>query len=518
MWRLFDENLWPELKALNDRTRGSSPPKVEALPYPTKFGTARGGYFRIKYDGELSERAHQLDETTSIKEMLGGGMGMPRTNQGTSTARLQEVNRPVRLDLGVMAETINETVQDLAYREAVADTWRLLNSRHIQNAIKVAGGTEVYRALVQRLRETAAPPRNPTGFVERTLSRARKNTLVVAMGLSFKTALANVTGIVPVMARVNTGALVKALGKFYSPRMAKYYQFIIERSDYMRHRHEAYERDLQDSVKKFSAAGSLLPEYAGWFAMITYVDRGTSFPTWLAAYDEAMRRNANDEARAIEYADHIVRQTHGSGRIVDLAQIQSGHGGWGQLKRAFTMFYSYFSSQLGMLVRSGKLNARAVKAGNPFAVARLAADFMFIVVMPAVLNEIASGRCDKAEDAAGWGKCVARGVALYASGFVPIWRDVAAFTWSLFDKDIHNYGFRITPAESYFEGLAKASKSAVDIASGEGDQTDARNIILGASYLFGLPGYQIWRTVSGIDAASRGEAGPQAIVLGAPKK
>lgn len=59
---------------------------------------------------------------------------------------------------------------------------------------------------------------------------------------------------------------------------------------------------------------------------------------------------------------------------------------------------------------------------------------------------------------------------------------------------------------------------AVDIVSGEGDQTDARNIILGASYLFGLPGYQVWRTISGIDAASRGEAGPQAIVLGPPRK
>ncbi len=518
IWRMFDENLWPELQALNERTRGTAPPKVEPLPFQTPHGQARGGYFRIKYDADLSERAHRFDEAGAVQDMLGGSMGMPRTNQGSSTQRVQEVKRAMRLDLGVMSETINETVHDLAFREAVADTWRLLNSARLQNAIKTAGGTEVYRAIVQRLRETAAPPRNPTGFIERTLSVARKNTLVVAMGLSVKTALVNVTGIIPAMARVNAGALLRNIGRFYSPQMAEHYRFILDRSDYMRNRHDSYERDLQDAVKKFSAAGSLLPEYAGWFALITYVDKGTSSPTWLAAYEEAMKRHANDEAQAVQYADHIVRQTHGSGRIVDLANIQSGHGGWGQLKKAFTMFYGYFGAQLGMLVRSGKINAQAAKAGDPYAVARLAADFTLIVVMPAVLAEIASGRCDKADDAAGWGKCIGRSVAMYASGFVPIWRDFASFTWSLFDKDVHNFGFRITPLESFFEGLGKGIKSTADVAAGEGDQTDAKNIILGVSYLLGLPGYQVWRTISGIEAVADDDAGMQAVLLGPPKR
>lgn len=517
IWRMFDENLWPELQALNERTRGIAPPKVEPLPFLTPHGQARGGYFRIKYDADLSERAHRFDETGAVQDMLGGSMGMPRTNQGSSTERVQEVKRAMRLDLGVMSETINETVHDLAFREAVADTWRLLNSARMQNAIKTAGGTEVYRAIVQRLRETAAPPRNPTGFIERTLSVARKNTLVVAMGLSVKTALVNFTGIVPAMARVNAGALLRNIGRFYSPQMAEQYRFILDRSDYMRNRHDSYERDLQDTVKKFSVTGSLLPEYAGWFALITYVDKGTSSPTWLAAYEEAMKRHGNDEAQAVQYADHIVRQTHGSGRIVDLANIQSGHGGWGQLKKAFTMFYGYFGAQLGMLVRSGKINAQAAKAGDPFAVARLAADFTLIVVMPAVLAEIASGRCDKADDAAGWGKCIGRSVAMYASGFVPIWRDFASFTWSLFDKDVHNFGFRITPLESFFEGLGKGIKSTADVAAGDGDKTDAKNIVLGASYLLGLPGYQVWRTISGIEAVADDDAGIQAVLLGPPK-
>lgn len=517
IWRMFDEKLWPDLEAVNMRTRGTTPPKVEPVPFDTPHGPARGGYFKIAYDSDLSERQYRLDENSAVKDLLGGniGLGSARTRQGSSTQRLQEVKRALRLDLGVMSEAINETVHDVAFREAVADTWRVLNNKNVQNAIKAAGGTEVYRAIVQRMRETAAPPRNPNGFIEKAIAGARKNTLVVAMGMSVKTALVNVTGIIPAMRRVSLGHFARSVAQFYSPRMAEHYQFIVERSEYMRNRHDNYERDLQDSVRKLSVGGSILPEYAGWFAMISYVDKGTSAPTWMAAYQDSLKKHGNDENRAIQYADHIVRQTHGSGRIVDLASIQSGHGGWGQLKRAFTMFYSYFNAQLGMMAVSGILNTRRMRAGDPVAAARLAADVMMIIVMPAVLNEIATGQCG--DEPKQWGKCVARSTALYTSGFVPIWRDVAAFGWGLLDKDVHSYGFRITPAESYFEGLARGAGSLVDIAGGEGNKTDVRNIWMGTSYLFGLPGYQVWRTVEGTRAWLGGKASPSAVLFGPPR-
>tara|TARA_R110000851_G_scaffold165169_2_gene309950 strand:+ start:157444 stop:162921 length:5478 start_codon:yes stop_codon:yes gene_type:complete len=517
IWRVFDDILWPDLQAVNLRTRGTAPPKVEPMAFDTPHGPARGGYFKISYDGELSERQHRLDENSAVQDLLGGnvGMGAAKTRQGSSTQRLEEVKRAMRLDLGVMSEAINETVHDVAFREAVADTWRILNTKNVQNAIKAAGGTEVYRSIVQRLRETAAPPRNPQGFIENAIATARKNTLVVAMGASVKTALVNVTGIFPAMAKVSPGHFARSLAKFYSPRMAEHYRFILERSEYMRNRHDTYERDLQDSVRKLSVRGSILPEYAGWFALISYVDKGTSAPTWLAAYQDALRKHGNDEQQAIKYADHIVRQTHGSGRIVDLAQIQSGHGGWGQLKRAFTMFYSYFNAQLGMLTVSGVLNSQRIRKGDPVAAARLAADVTLIVVLPAVLAEMAAGRCG--DEPKEWGKCVARSTALYVSAFVPIWRDVAAFGWGLLDDDVHSYGFRITPAESYFEGLARGAGSVVDVAGGEGNKTDVKNIWLGSSYLLGLPGYQVWRTIEGLDAWMGGNAGPGAVLLGPPR-
>ncbi|WP_426789294.1 hypothetical protein ACP6ER_07050 [Achromobacter xylosoxidans] len=81
IWEQFDSKLWPELEALNKRTRGKAPPKVEPLPFPTKYGEARGGYFRLKYDTDLDERAHRFDEGAAVRELLGGGHGYGRQDQ-----------------------------------------------------------------------------------------------------------------------------------------------------------------------------------------------------------------------------------------------------------------------------------------------------------------------------------------------------------------------------------------------------------------------------------------------------
>lgn len=521
IWKMFDQNLWPELKALNDRTRGKSPPKVEPLPFTTAHGEARGGYFRLKYDTNLDERAHRLDEGAAVKELLGGGMGMSnKTNQGSSTERKQNVTLRPRLDLGVFAEAVNETVHDLAYREAVADTTRLLNDKGIQNAIKSVAGVPSYRALVTRVREVAAPPRNPSGFIENAVSIARKNTVVVLMS-GVKTALQNFTGLVPALARVNAGSLGSELAKFYSPRMKEMYQFAHSQSQYMTNRHQSFDRDLQSMATQLTVNGKIMPETGTWLALMGVVDKAVSVPIWNAAFKDGMKTHANDATAAAAYADHIVRQTQGSGREVDLAAIMSGHGGYGQLKRVFTMFYSYFNGQLGMLVRSGAINRKAAAENPSLAAAKFARDFMLIFVLPAVLTEMffkrqtANEETETDEQVA---KRYTRALAMYGAGMLPVVRDLASFTWATFDGDAANYGYKISPVQSAGEGVVKAAVSIGDVVSGEGDEKDAKDIIMGTGYAFGLPGKLIADTTLGTKAWLEGRAGPEAIAVGPPRR
>lgn len=518
IWEQFDNKLWPELEALNKRTRGKAPPKVEPLPFPTKFGEARGGYFRLKYDTDLDERAHRFDEGAAVRELLGGGMGMAaKTNQGSSTQRKDGVVMRPRLDLGVFVEAVNETVHDLALREAVADTMRLLNDKGIQTAIKSSVGVPAYRALVNRVREVAAPPRNPSGFIEKILASARRNTIVVLMS-GVKTALQNVVGLVPALTRVNAGNIGLEMARFYSPAMAERYRFTMENSEYMRHRYQNFDRDLNDMAAKLTVKGRLLPDTATMLALMGLVDRGVSIPLWNAAFKDGMSQFDNDNAKAAEYADHIVRQTQGSGRDVDLPKVMSGHGGYGQLKRLFTMFYSYFNSQLQMLVRAGAIAKREASTNPGLAVAKFTLQFVMIAVLPAVLTEMMMGNGGDDEDEDKLAKRYARALAMYGAGMFPVVRDLASYTWSVFDKDTYSFGYKISPVQSAGEGVVKGVQSLGDILAGEGDIVDTKNAIMGTSFAFGLPGKLISDFVAGANAWMEGDAGIEALLFGAPRR
>lgn len=516
IWEQFDNKLWPELEALNKRTRGKAPPKVEALPFPTKFGEARGGYFRLKYDTDLDERAHRFDEGAAVRELLGGGMGMSaKTNQGTSTQRKDGVVMRPRLDLGVFVEAVNETVHDLALREAVADTMRLLNDKGIQTAIKSSVGVPAYRALVNRVREVAAPPRNPSGFIEKILASARRNTIVVLMS-GVKTALQNVVGLVPALTRVNAGNIGLEVARFYSPAMAERYRFAMENSEYMRHRYQNFDRDLNDMAAKLTVKGRLLPDTATMLALMGLVDRGVSVPLWNAAFKDGMAQFDNDNAKAADYADHIVRQTQGSGRDVDLPKIMSGHGG--QFRKILTMFYSYFNSQLQMLVRAGAIAKREASSNPGMAIAKFTVQFVMIAVLPAILTEMMMGHGGDDEDEDKLAKRYVRALAMYGAGMFPLVRDLAPYAWASFDTDTYNFGYKISPVQSAGEGVVKGVQSLGDIIAGEGDIVDTKNAIMGTSFALGLPGKLISDFVAGANAWMSGEAGPEALLFGAPRR
>jgi hypothetical protein len=521
IWELFDEDLWPELEALNKRTRGKAPPKVAAVPHQAKGGELRGGYFRLKYDTHLDARAQHYDEMEGIKALAGGTLGQSaRTAQGTSTERKQGVTMRPRLDLGVFAETVSETVHDLAYREAALDTMRLLNDKGMRNTIITVAGEPAYLALIRRVREVAAPPRNPSGFIEHTLALARKNTIVTLMS-GISTALLNVTGFFPAASRVNTGRLVKEIGLFFSPKMAEKYEQAITMSEYMRNRSQSFERELQDEIKKLTVDKSYipLPDTGTFLVFMTTVDKGVSVPVWHAAFRDGLEKFDNDQQRAVDYADHIVRQTQGTGRAVDMAAIMSGHGGYGQLKKTFTMFYSYFNSQLGLLVRSGSVNKHLAKRNPTLAAARFTKDMMLIWAIPAILTllakEAATG--DEEDEEKRMSKII-WALASYGLGMVPLLRDVAPLYAGLMDKNIPQYGFKLSPAQFFFEAPAKGIASVGDILAGEGDDKDMRNVIMGGSVAIGLPGKLIADTTLGAKAVIEGEAAPQAVLFGPPKK
>ncbi len=518
-WDLFDNDLWPELKALNERTRGKAPPKVEATPYNVNGVDMPGGYMRLKYDTTLDERIYRLEEGAAVKEMLGGtasGYGA-KTNQGASNERQQGVKLRPRLDLNVMAEAINETVHDVAFREAVADTMRMLNDRGVTSALKQAAGEAGYRALVNKVRQVAAMQRDPSGFIEKSLTVARRNTVVNLMS-GVKTALQNFTGIASSFTRVDAGLLAGEIAKFYSPDMVERVRFAMDQSAYMRQRFTSYDRDLQIAMKKLTVNGKIMPDTASFLWLMGMVDRGVAVPTWNAAFKEGMGKYANDRDKAVEWADHIVRQTQGSGREIDLPQLMSGRGPLGELKKVFTMFHSYFNGQLGLLVVNGAIAKRQAQTNPYAATAEFTAKMLLATAVPAVLTQfLMHGSESDDSNPKKWAKIM----GLYGAQMFPLVRDAASFVAARVDPDSkhHNTSFRLSPIESAAEsGLYKLPVALSDIAHNGGNDKDLRDAIMGMGFLFGLPGKLIADTTLGTKAWTEGKTGPEAAVLGPPKK
>jgi len=516
IWSLNDDYIWPQYAALNERTQGKAPAKVQALPMEIRGRDIKGGYVKLVYDSAFDETTRRRDSMDDAMAMIGGAYGMvAKTNQGSSIERQTELSRMPLLELRAMSQALNEHMHDITYREAVADTVRVLRTPDMRDAIKAVAGDPVYTELLAKVAEVAARPRDPSGVVLKTLNIARKNTIVVLMS-GIKTALVNYAGLIPALERVNAGTLVKNIAKMHSWRMMEMIRFAMESSPYMRERNQQFTSDLQHEMMSLTVENKLVPEMGTFLILMRLVDQVTSTIVWTSAYEDG-NREFKDHERTVEYANNVTRGTQGSGRDVDTSKIMTRFGPWARL---FTMFYSFFNRQLSLLVRRGVISRQQWERGNRAqAVGRFAAAYVAIVVVPALINDLAAGRCDDAfEGREGWSRCIARAIVMNMSGFVPILRDFVPYVWGKLDDKEPNYGLRMTPITAAFEGVGSGIASTVDVLNDEGNDKDTKAIFMGLSYTFGLPGLLMWNVVAGTEATINEDAPVKSVLFGPPRK
>lgn len=536
IWEMNDEMIFPDLKKVHERTTGHKLEKVEAVSFDTPHGKARGGYTPLVYDGDIDYTADKYDAAKSVQEMIGGGVFRAGTNTGSTKARAEKVNKQLVLGFEAMNKGMNDTLHDIAYREAIADTHRLVTTPSVMNAIKRIAGPKVAKAFEGRIRDVAAVPSDPGPWTGAAiLSWMRKNTLMTMMGFSVKTALINLTGIFPATNRVGSARLLKHTLKTYLKNPISTYKTVLEQSAYMRNRNRDFDRDLAEQARRFTTKQKLTPDMATAMSMIAWVDRSVSIPVWMAAYEKAINGNAMDEdvpadnhEAAVAFADSVVRMTQGSGRDVDLAAVMSGKGLGAEFKKIFTMFYGYFSAQLGQFVRSKAKRKRQRAEGDVFAAAKRFSDIMGIVVVPAVASALLYGRIEgdgddewTEEDIVPVAKSMARETALYFGGFFPYFRDFVAAGMSVVDEDTKFYGYRLSPVQTIPENVIKGAEGVKDFARGEGDRVDVKRIILAIGAITGLPGgMQAARTVDHAMKVSEGESdfNPYYLIVGEPPK
>jgi len=209
----------------------------------------------------------------------------------------------------------------------------------------------------------------------------------------------------------------------------------------------------------------------GWFQMY-FVD----LPTWWAAHDKALKDYKGDEKKAVEYADHVVRISQGSGATKDLASIQRG----GEMQRLLTMFYSYFNTLYNVAALHADWAKKHHSPAEVWLTFCAACNLWFI---PAIVSEWVAGRSPDDDDDP-WFWAVKQWCNYPLQTIVGL-REVG-------NAVLGEYGYTLSPAEMAPKSLINFVTALKKAYQGSGDSaTVLKKSAEAGGYLLRLPMKQI---------------------------
>lgn len=539
VWTYID-TFWPQVAEQEQKINGIAPKKVEALEIINKHGKFAGGYYPVSFDGDLNYRQFQQDEAASLKD-FGGSAVRAMTKRGHTIERVNTGGKPVDLQLNVLGDHIGSVIHDLTHRKAVIDVGRLAADKDIRQFIQKTAGPEMYKQINPWLLGIARDRQSTTGgHFQKTASFLRKGATVVNMGFKITTAAVQPLGFTVSAKELGVEYALKGLGSTFGSStktrlnvFRESYEFMNERSEFMRSRLANFDRDVRDAFKKLKVSGTnrgpladMALEFGfenvsqmlnsgsakadeainSYFSLIAYADLAVSFPTWMGAYQKAMdgkvenikKGNENDAAL---FADGIVRKTQGSGGPKDLSNMQNGD----EIYRLFTMFYSYFSVLFNQFKKTGQDFQKTKNIGQ------LSSSLILLWFMPLVLEKLALDRGPPPEST--------------EDEQIQFWlSEVLSYPFQTMVgvRDIVNgfgkFGYEPTAAVGAIKAMSTmgsvvAEKSYQALTEGdvEIEKKDVKKVVLGLGYATPFPARQAWLTGEYLWDYMQGDENPENI-------
>jgi hypothetical protein len=489
-------SLWPDIKALEERTSGVAPPKVEARTVQTRFGDYAGGYFPLAYDPRLSGVGDkQVEATESVAQFMANGYGRARTDKGYTKQRVETLKAPVRLDYEqVLTSHLGKVIKDISHREAIFSLNKLLKDDEIKEVMIDRLGEARYQEFtkwMQVLVSDRADTLHSGNVFSRGVMQFRTNMAIVTMGWKITTMMAQFAGIGPSLDVVKPRFFTQALIDYnksgpWAAHRETLEQFVYNRSGEMKFRTDNIDRDVRDSLRKLRGDRSPIAAIQrSAFYLTAMADRQVTIPTWLGAYRQAQAEGLNEED-SIRAGDRAVRLSQGAAGAKDLASVQRDN----ELMKLLTMYYTPFSV-LYARMRDVGATTRRVK-DMPRAVARMLA----LVIMPAVMGEILAGRGPEEEEDETW--WAIRKMLLYPLASVPILKEGAGeFEASMINlagegEMKFQPSWRLTPVAGAIEKVGKTFTKTSDVLAGNREFNEVGwDMFETSGYIFGLPTRQV---------------------------
>lgn len=490
VWDYVD-SFWPRIAELERMRKGKAPEKVQGVSVETRFGTMRGGYYPLKYDGGQSTKVSDEDVQDLSRQLLAGRFSKAQTARGHTIERTGSGGRPVLLDLGVLHGHLKRVAYDLSMGEAVHYVNRVLQHKRVRRALEQTGRQDTWRTLDLWVKDVAAGDTPASEIFERMARKVRVGLSVSALGWNVSTALLQPLGLLQtsvVLGQRHTfrGVLKLATSPWQGPQSV--FRQIYDLSPVMRSRTEAFNKDIAASLsdlKKARYVPTWLTE--SFFYMISRTQQVVDAATWLGAYGRGQEDFDGDLEKARDFADGVVKRAQASPLLSDRSGLERGTTGnrFKQselIRTTFTTMASYLYAKSNVAYE----RTRDTDFRNPKQVAAWAADMALLFVVETMAVMALRGQWPDEDDEESVAGRVAKESLNTALSGVPVVRD--------FVSEVQ--GFRGGGAFAAFYEVA--GRVIAETTDDDASLQDFKAINNAGGVLLGYPSRQINRTLDAL--------------------
>lgn len=445
VWSHINE-YWPLIAEREKRQTGVVPAKVEATGFELPGGRQiAGGYYPIRYDSRLKAVTSSEQIAELQMNMMLGKFGKAQTRNGHTKERSSgSGGRVLQLGMSVYHEHIASVIHDLAYSEAVNNTWRVLQHPDMVAFFESTGRTPDREALELWVQDVATGTQVAGGVLGSLAIKLKSTFTLSKLAFNLSTVAIQMTGVAQSMVVVGKVPFSKAVVEYASNR-ERWLAVIKSRSVFMRERETTFHRDIYDMqgdtigspmdspIKKLQHVVGTL----GFWLMTKVQYYGVDIPTWIAGYNNAIAEGKTDE-QAVHAADRMVARAQASGLQADRSAFERGtlssNSRQSGLVRLFTALGSYMFAKGNIAyerLRKGGAEIDGFNLKSLTAAFSTTFDLALLFTLEAILYNAIKGTLPGGDDddesaQVAWTKFLAAETALSIMSTMPIIRDVGS--------------------------------------------------------------------------------------------
>lgn len=500
LW-LWIDKFWPEVAENEARRTGVAPAKVRGDPYPVKLADGsirvlRGGYFPLKYDGDLSIKTSQDEVANAFKNMTAGRTAKAYTPSGHKIERVGSGGRPVKLDFSVVTGHLGEVVRDIIMTDPVNQAWRFLHDKEVQGSFERSNLKELFTALEIWLQDTAEGEKVDSGYMTASARWLRTGFTANVMLFNLGNSLLNLTGTHPLVVLGKRWAMKGYREAFMSASWDQMYEL----SSFMREaRTDSYNKDLalvQDQMR--GKGGWRMAMTAAGFWLHNKTQMFVDAVTWMGAYQKGISLDLVGQ-ELVTYADQRVVEASGSGVFADRSAMERGtltrQTRQNELVRGVTMLAGYMIRKIAI--------ARRRTAETTFTdigqAVNWAVDMALLFTIEGLMFAAVKGNIpDEDDEPEEWVKTAAwETFAAVGAGLPPFGRPIVA--------GVQGFGGGSTSIDIFAEQFGNAVSQA---KQGDADVTALKSVVSLAGTVTKTPGIATNRLIDWLDRAGDGDTPP----------